>query len=168
MNSAVYEQIYYSFKYDDSGYRTSKTYLGQTTNYYNDNRKSKFKVFRRQIVDLQANFIIKFVDFCFNDIVPKKSNRLFGKAESSAAKRLVAFSTYYNHYYDGGLLLGEERGGNVFIYLYDTNGSPIGMQYHAANTAKSVWESYWFEKNLQGDIITTIESRNSKYFDGKS
>ena len=104
MNSAVYEQIYYSFKYDDSGYRTSKTYLGQTTNYY----------------------------------------------------------------YDGGLLLGEERGGNVFIYLYDTNGSPIGMQYHAANTAKSVWESYWFEKNLQGDIITTIESRNSKYFDGKS
>ena len=27
------------------------------------------------------------------------------------------------------------------VYLYDTNGSPIGMQYHAANTAKSVWET---------------------------
>ena len=41
---------------------------------------------------------MKFVDFCFNDIVSKKSNRLFVKAEYSASKRLVAFSTYYNHY----------------------------------------------------------------------
>ena len=30
----------------------------------NDNRKSKFKVFRRQIKDLQANFNKKFADFC--------------------------------------------------------------------------------------------------------
>ena len=41
---------------------------------------------------------LRFVDFCFNDIVSKKSNRLFVKAEYSASKRLVAFSTYYNHY----------------------------------------------------------------------
>ena len=39
--------------------------------YYNDNRKSKFKGFRRQICDLQTNFEKKFVDFCCNDIVPK-------------------------------------------------------------------------------------------------
>jgi hypothetical protein len=44
---------------------------------------------------------MKFVDFCFNDIVSKKLNRLFGKAELSAAKRLLAFSTYYNHYNTG-------------------------------------------------------------------
>ena len=29
----------------------------------NDNRKSKFEAFRRQIYDLPANFIMKFVDF---------------------------------------------------------------------------------------------------------
>ena len=45
----------------------------------NDNRKSKFKVFRRQLKDLQANFNKKFADFCCNDLVAKISIRfLYG------------------------------------------------------------------------------------------
>ena len=45
-----------------------------------------------------TNFERKFVDFCCNDIEAKSSFLLFATAEKSAAKRLFAFSTFYNHY----------------------------------------------------------------------
>ena len=47
---------------------------------------------------MRTNFKKKFVDFCCNDIEAKSSFLLFATAEKSAAKRLFAFSTFYNHY----------------------------------------------------------------------
>lgn len=38
-------------------------------------------------------------------------------------------------------------------YLYDETGSPIGMQYRTSNYASQVFDAYFFEKNVQGDII---------------
>ena len=32
-------------------------------------------------------------------------------------------------------------------------GLPLGMRYHSASASTSAWESYWFDRNLQGDII---------------
>ncbi len=32
-------------------------------------------------------------------------------------------------------------------------GSVIGMQYRKANYAADEWDIYWYEKNLQGDIV---------------
>ena len=49
--------------------------------------------------------------------------------------------------------MAEETNGNVTVYLYDDSGSPIGMQYHAATSGEYEWEVYWYEKNLQGDIV---------------
>ena len=46
-----------------------------------------------------TNYEREFVDFCCNDIEAKSSFWLFATAEKSAAKRLFAFSTFYNHYY---------------------------------------------------------------------
>ena len=57
------------------------------------------------------------------------------------------------YYYDGTKLIAEETSGNVTMYIYDAKGSPIGMQYRTSSYAKDVWDVYWFEKNLQGDIV---------------
>lgn len=35
------------------------------------------------------------------------------------------------------------------------------MQYHGANYSASVWDVYWFEKNLQGDIVAIYNSSSA-------
>ena len=44
-------------------------------------------------------------------------------------------------------------GNEIVVYLYDANGSPVGMQYRNDTYTKNKWDTYWFEKNLQGDIL---------------
>ena len=88
----------YSFTYNDSGYRTSKTVNGVTTTYY----------------------------------------------------------------LNGSQIIAEETNGNMTVYLYDTAGTPIGMQYHKATDDENTWEIYWFEKNLQGDIVAVYNQAGTK------
>ena len=57
----------------------------------NDNRKSKFKVFRRQIGDLQANSLTEFVDFCCNDIVSKSLIDFLVRLNHQPRKGLLSF-----------------------------------------------------------------------------
>ena len=49
--------------------------------------------------------------------------------------------------------MAEEWGNNLILYLYEADGSPIGMQYRNTSYAEDVFDTYWFEKNLQGDIV---------------
>ena len=42
---------------------------------------------------------------------------------------------------------------NLLIFLYDESGSPIGMQYRNGSYAADTFVTFFFEKNLQGDII---------------
>ena len=88
----------YSFTYNDSGFRTSKTVNGVTTTYY----------------------------------------------------------------LNGSQIIAEETNGNMTVYLYDTAGLPVGMQYHSATSDESTWEIYWFEKNLQGDIVAVYNQAGTK------
>ena len=39
------------------------------------------------------------------------------------------------------------------VYTYDENGSPIGFRYRTHSYAQGVFDGYFFEKNLQGDVI---------------
>ena len=48
------------------------------------------------------------------------------------------------------------------IYLYDAEGSPIGMKYRGGNMADGEFEEYWFEKNLQGDIVAVYDAAGTK------
>ena len=48
------------------------------------------------------------------------------------------------------------------FYLYDANGSPIGMQYREPSMAQDVFYTYWFEKNLQGDIVAVYNDSGVK------
>ena len=54
------------------------------------------------------------------------------------------------------------QGQEVNIYLYDAEGSPIGMKYRSGNMAVGEFEEYWFEKNLQGDIVAVYDAAGTK------
>ena len=54
---------------------------------------------------------------------------------------------------DGSLIIAEEWGDYLCLYLYDAEGNPIGFQYRNALQNEEVFTTYWFEKNAQGDVI---------------
>ena len=47
-------------------------------------------------------------------------------------------------------------------YLYDETGSPIGMKFRKSTYDAGVFDCYFFEKNLQGDIIAIYNSTGTK------
>ena len=59
-----------------------------------------------------------------------------------------------NHIYtlNGTQIVSESWGNNLLIYLYDESGSPIGMQYRTTSYAANTFDTFYFEKNLQGEI----------------
>ena len=54
----------------------------------------------------------------------------------------------------GTQILSENNGSNTTYYLYDENGSPIGLTYKG--------KTYYYRKNLQGDIINITDSTGAK------
>ena len=57
---------------------------------------------------------------------------------------------------------GAETPNHFLVYLYDENGAPIGLQYRNKSDAKNVFYTYYFEKNLQGDIIAIYTENGTK------
>lgn len=62
----------------------------------------------------------------------------------------------------GSDIIAEEWGNNLIVYLYDADGSPMGMQYRTSTMAKGLFYTFWFEKNLQGDIVAVYNSAGTK------
>jgi len=50
----------------------------------------------------------------------------------------------------------------VYIYLYDEQGSPIGFQYRSSTYEVGAVDTYWYEKNLQGDVVAVYNSSGTK------
>ena len=80
----------------------------------------------------------------------------YGDDGMRTSKTVNGVTTRY--YYDGSLLIAEQTGDKLFVYVYDSNGSPIGFQYREASYPQDKWDAYWYEKNLQGDIIAVYDS----------
>ena len=70
----------------------------------------------------------------------------------------------YTHKYvwEGSTLVSESWGNHLLIYLYDESGSPIGLQYRSTAYAEGVFDTYYFEKNLFGDITAVYNAAGSK------
>ena len=66
------------------------------------------------------------------------------------------------YYYEGTLLIAEQNANETIIYIYDDYGSVIGMQYRLTTYAEDVWDVYWFERNLQGDIVAVYNTAGTK------
>ena len=50
----------------------------------------------------------------------------------------------------------------TLVYIYDEIGSPIGMKYRTPSMAKNIYTCFFFEKNLQGDIIAVYDASGTK------
>ena len=61
---------------------------------------------------------------------------------------------------DGTRIVAEVKGSNVFVYIYDELGLPVGIKYRAANS--TAYEYFFFEKNLQGDIVAIYNDSGTK------
>ena len=66
------------------------------------------------------------------------------------------------YYLNGSQIVAEEWEDKLIVYLYDASGSPIGMMYRTTSYAINQWDVYWFEKNLQGDIVAVYNSSGAK------
>ncbi len=68
---------------------------------------------------------------------------------------------------NGFCIASEQFGTHFLVYLYDESGAPIGLQYRNKSDAKNVFYTYYFEKNLQGDIIAIYtEICSTRLIDG--
>ena len=76
------------------------------------------------------------------------------------SKTVNGVTTVY--YYSGNTLIAEQSPTQTIIYIYDANGLPIGMQCRLNTYAKDVWDLYWYDKNLQGDIVGVYNSSGTK------
>lgn len=68
----------------------------------------------------------------------------------------------HSYYLSGSQIVMEQWGTNLCIYLYDDDGSPIGMQFRTNSMAKDTYYTFWFEKNLQGDIVAVYNESGVK------
>ena len=62
------------------------------------------------------------------------------------------------YYYQGSLLIAEEINSQIIVYLYDSNGAPIGFKYRDSSYTSGTWDTYVYEKNIQGDIIGVYDA----------
>ena len=71
-----------------------------------------------------------------------------------------------NHEYilNGSQIIGEWIGNRskLIVYLYDENGTPIGMKIRTNTQAEGEFDEYFFEKNLQGDIVAVYNMDGEK------
>ena len=66
------------------------------------------------------------------------------------------------YYLSGSQILAEETNGNFTVYIYDADGSILGFQYRGADYFQNTWDTYFFEKNLQGDIVAVYNEAGTK------
>ena len=67
----------------------------------------------------------------------------------------------YDFYIDDGGILDIEPTLS-YIYMYDADGSPMGMRYRKESYGQYVYDTFWFDKNLQGDIVAVYDENGTK------
>ena len=63
---------------------------------------------------------------------------------------------------NGSQIVSESWGDKLLVYLYDSTGMPIGMMYRTTSYDINDWDIFWFEKNLQGDIVAVYNETGTK------
>ena len=113
---------------------------------YNNGRAYTFTWRGRRMETAQVSG--KTMSFTYNDEGIRTSKTVNGVT-----------TTYY---LSGSQIVGEETNGNLTIYLYDSMGMPIGMQYHDASYSEGQFDVFWYEKNMQGDIVAVYDEAGNK------
>ena len=171
----------YTYTYDNAGNRLSKTTyayttedtLGTATNTqfyaYNDNstwgdrlsgytydaigNPSYYNGYAltwngRQLMEMNMNMGQVVLNFAYN------SDGIRTSKKSGSVEHIYTL--------DGSRIVSETVGNVLLVYLYDENGSPIGLQYRTTNYDPGKFDTYYFEKNWQGDILAVYTEAGVK------
>ncbi len=63
---------------------------------------------------------------------------------------------------DGSRIVSETVGNVLLVYVYDESGAPIGLQYRTASYEAGKFDTYYFEKNIFGDIVAVYTDTGTK------
>ena len=64
---------------------------------------------------------------------------------------------------NGTQILGEIwSDGTTIIYIYDAEGAAIGMLYRDSNYEANKFDAFFYERNLQGDVIAVYDCEDTK------
>ena len=66
------------------------------------------------------------------------------------------------YYVNGGQIVAESNNSRTIVYIYDASGSPIGMMYRKPSYDANTFDVFWYEKNLQGDVVAVYNSSGQK------
>ena len=126
---------------------TAITYdgIGNPLSYYNGTSYTFTWEGRRLVGAVKG---AKTMSFAYNDEGIRTSKTVNGVT-----------TTYY---VNGGQIVAESNNSRTIVYIYDVTGSPIGMMYRTPSYAANTWDVFWYEKNLQGDIIAVCNSEGTK------
>ena len=122
---------------------TAITYddIGNPLSYYNGNSYTFGWRGRRLISAVKG---ADYMSFAYNE------------AGLRISKTVNGVTTHY--VYDGDVLLAEYTDSEAIVYIYDAYDKPIGFKYRSGSYASDEWDIYWYEKNLQGDIVSILSS----------
>ncbi len=121
--------------------------IGNPLTYYNGNSYTFTWENGRQLATVSSDdFELEFV---YND-------------EGLRTQKIVNDSEIHTYHLSGTDIIAEEWGSNLIVYLYDSDGSPMGMQYRRNSMDVGEFYTFWFENNLQGDIVAVYNSSGIK------
>ena len=70
--------------------------------------------------------------------------------------------TAYKYILNGSQIVAELWDDCINIYLYDEYGSPIGFLHRYKNMAEDTYKTYFYEKNMFGDILAIYDQNGVK------
>ena len=184
LNNVVIE----SYTYDNLGQLTSATYNGDTYTYLYDNGGNITEVKKNETVikaytygntewkDLLTAFNGTAITYdTIGNLLSYRDGYSFtwanGRQLASITKDNNALATYTynadglrtsktvngvttNYYWINGILQGQKTGDEYIIFLYDESGTAYGMLVKNGTTEST----YYYVRNLQGDIIGILDS----------
>ena len=185
INDIEYCGITYVYAYDYNGNRASKTTYAYTTGTLGTALLTETYLYDESWGDLLIKYNGTSITY---DAIGNPESYYYGESYTFSwtdGRRLLSASvdgktlsfTYNDegirtsktvdgvtHYYTlDGMRILTEQWGNIFIaYIYDENGAPIGMQYRTSCYTEDVFDYFYFEKNLQGDIIAVYNESGTK------
>ena len=92
----------------------------------------------RQLMEMNRNAGQSVLTFAYNDEGIRTSKK------SGSVEHIYTL--------DGSRIVSETIGTVLLVYLYDESGTPIGLQYRTTSYDPGKFDTYYFEKNIFGDI----------------
>ena len=102
----------------------------------------------RELVEMNRNYGQSVTSFTYNDEGIRTSKNVGG--------------TVHAYVLNGSQIVSETWGQRMLLYLYDESGAPLGLQYRQSSYAAGVFDTFYFEKNIFGDIVAVYAENGQK------